>query len=638
MSLEKLITHYSKLKTSKTMKTLFNFKQTGKTTGVLLAGLLLGWVFFGGSHSDQPATIDEHVQEAHTDEQGNIVYTCSMHPSVRESEPGNCPICGMELIPVNSESTTDEDNPYQLTMTEAAMKLAEVQTSEVVRDVAVNTIRMPGKIAVDERRIRSLPAHYPGRIEELYVNFTGEYITKGEKVASIYSPALVSAQKELLETAKYKEQNPTLYQAARTKLFNWKIPESQINEIETSGEIKTRFDIISHMGGYVIKRNIAVGDHVEMGTVIYQMADLSNVWVTFNAYESDLTGLDVGDQVSFTVDSYPGETFRAEITYIDPILDPQSRTAKVRAEAANPNGKLKPQMLAEGVISSRVEGGSEQLLIPKSAVLWTGERSVVYVKKPDTERPVFEFREVVLGQRVGDHYIVKSGVEAGEEVVTNGNFKIDSAAQLAGKASMMNREPGSRKSSAMPGMEGMDMGTPDRKIEKRPSSQKPGQEHNFESFNRETVPDAFRKQLDRLADPYLGAKDALTNGNLQSASSAMTRFKEVLSHIDMNLIKDNEQMQAWMTRQQALRKHTEAVLQTGQLDAFRKQFALLSEALVKTFTMFGIERELFVQFCPMARDGEGAYWVSSQSAIVNPYMEEKMPGCGEITEELNLGS
>ena len=175
--------------------------------------------------------------------------------------------------------------------------------------------------------------------------------------------------------------------------------------------------------------------------MMYQIADLSRLWVMFQAYENDLAGLKKGDTVEFTVGAYPGETFNARITYIDPVLNSMKRTVSVRAEVANPNDRLKPEMLAEGVVSSTLDKGTDQLLVPKSAVLWTGERSVVYVKKPNTEQPTFEFREVVLGQRVGDQYVVKSGLETGEDVVTNGNFKIDSAAQLAGKASMMNQNP-----------------------------------------------------------------------------------------------------------------------------------------------------------------------------------------------------
>ncbi|MGK7370117.1 MAG: efflux RND transporter periplasmic adaptor subunit, partial [Candidatus Halalkalibacterium sp. M3_1C_030] len=241
------------------MKKQFNFQQTAKVAGILLIGLFLGWLFFGGS-SDQPASVNEHVQEAHTDEQGNIVYTCSMHPNVRESEPGNCPICGMELIQVNSGSSADEENPYELTMTPAAMKLAEVQTTRVIRDVAVSIIRMPGKVVVDERRISNVTAHFPGRIKELYVDFTGERVKKGQRLASIYSPQLLTAQRELLETAKHKEQNPSLYEATRRKLKLWELPEEEINRIENSGEVMTEIDIVSPAEGYVLNRNISTED------------------------------------------------------------------------------------------------------------------------------------------------------------------------------------------------------------------------------------------------------------------------------------------------------------------------------------------------------------------------------------------
>jgi len=427
------------------MKTQFNYKQIAKIMGILLLGLLLGWVFFGGSASNQPKNMDEHVSQAHTDEQGNIVYTCSMHPSVRQNEPGNCPICGMELIPVGNSEGMKEENPYELTMTPAAMRLAEVQTTEISRGKATKTVRMPGKITVDETRTSSITALYPGRIEDLYVDFTGQYVSRGEPLASIYSPKLVSAQKELLEAAKHKQTNPSLYKATKRKLKLWELSDQQIQQIEQSGEIETEMNIVAPKSGYVMSREVSREDYVNEGTMMYEIADLSRLWVMFQAYENDLAGLEKRDNVEFTVGAYPGETFNARITFIDPVVDAMKRTVSVRAEVANPNNRLKPEMLAEGVVSSTLDKGNDQLLVPKSAVLWTGERSVVYVKKPNTEQPTFEFRQVVLGQRVGDQYVVKSGLESGEKVVTHGNFKIDSAAQLAGKASMMNQNPEGHK-------------------------------------------------------------------------------------------------------------------------------------------------------------------------------------------------
>lgn len=607
------------------MKTSLNTQKTGKIIGLLLAGIFLGWLFFGGSSPDQPANMDEHLQEAHTDEEGDIVYTCSMHPSVRESEPGNCPICGMELIPVSDSGSAAEDDPYTMTMTQAAMKLAEVQTTRVTKDVAVNKVRMPGKVKADERNMANITAQFPGRIEQLYVDFTGQQVTEGEKLASVYSPQLISAQRELIEAQKYKESNPALYRAARRKLELWELPQSAINAIEQSGEVKTAVDIVSPVNGYVIKRNVAQQDYVDTGSMMYQIADLSKVWVTFAAFESDLMGLKAGDEVSFTVDAYPGESFEAAITYIDPVLDPQSRTVSVRAEADNSGGRLKPQMLAEGVISSRVYGAEEQVLVPNSAVLWTGERSVVYVKKTNTGRPTFEFREVVLGPRVGNQYVIKSGVQPGEVVVTNGNFKIDSAAQLAGKASMMNRDPGTGRSSGMPGME---MEQPSRNM--FPKSQ----DSEIE-VDKMQLPDAFEKQLDHFVDAYLPVKDALSQDDLQTASSGINDLVEALAGIDTSLIEDDEQMQAWMTRQEALEKHIEAAEQTKDLPGFHKQFALLSRALGETLTSFGVERPLYLHYCPMARSGEGAHWISDQKEISNPYLGQAMPGCGETKKEIN---
>ncbi len=603
------------------MKKQIDFQQLTKIAGTLLIGLLLGWLFFGGAH-DQPTSVTEHVQETHTDEQGNIVYTCSMHPNVRESEPGNCPICGMELIPVNSEASTNEENPYELTMTPAAMKLAEVQTSRVTKDVAVSNIRMPGKVVVDERRISNVTAHFPGRIKELYVDFTGERVKKGQRLASIYSPQLLTAQRELLETAKHKEQNPSLYEATRRKLKLWELPEEEINRIENSGEVMTDIDIVSPAEGYVLNRNISTEDHVMEGTVMYKIANLSKVWVVFNAYESDLATLDVGDEVSFSVDAYPGETFNAEITYIDPVLDPQSRTANIRAEAYNEDRRLKPQMLAEGIISSRVAGGEDQLLIPKSAVLWTGERSVVYVKKPNTEQPTFEFREVVLGQRVGDRYVVKSGVREGEYVVTNGNFKIDSAAQLSGKASMMNREPNGRKPQ-MHDHGSMEMDSPEEE-----SIQESGPAHTDTTEHQHTG------HLEVLVKEYLEIKKALTNDRIELAKEHLRTFAvEVRRNSEMT--RHPEHTDKHNRHHKAMLASVETAANAENIDSFREAFAAISEHLTKAVENQNYDgQELYLQYCPMALNGEGATWLSKTEEIKNPYMGQQMPGCGETKSQI----
>lgn len=593
-----------------------------------MAGLLLGWLFFGGASADQQST-DEHVEEVHTNEQGEIIYTCSMHPSVRQSEPGNCPICGMELIPADEAdagSSAGAGN-YELKMTRAAARLAEVQTTEVVEDVAVKKVRMPGKIAVDERRVSNVTAHFPGRITQLYVDYTGARINEGERLASIYSPQLLSAQRELLETQKYKDSNPALYQSTRRKLELWELPGEEIQKIENSREVINELNIVSPAEGYVLKRNISEQDHVMEGTVMYEIANLSKVWVTFEAYESDLGGLAEGDKVSFKVETYPGETFEAEITYIDPTLDPQSRTATVRGEASNPNRRLKPQMLAEGLISSEMLGGKEQTLIPKSAVLWTGERSVVYVQKMVDGQPVFEFREVELGPRAGDQYVVKSGVEAGEKVVTNGNFKIDSAAQLAGKASMMNKNP----DGSMPAIH--DHGS----MEETDTSEESSEiDHKKESTSNSDH--QHSEHLSKLVDRYLAMKEMLSNDRFEEAKNHLEGFEqEVMQNKEMNEHPEHSVMhqEHHASMVKALRKASKA----EDIQAFRSSFAEISTQLVKAVENQEFDaKELYWQYCPMAENNEGAYWLDDQKEIANPYMGQQMSGCGSTEKTISENS
>ncbi len=415
----------------------------------LLLGLLLGWIFFGGSGNTNSA---DNASDTEQSENKAEVYTCSMHPQIRQDHPGNCPICGMHLIPAENSTDMDMgDNVFQ--MSEEAMKLAEVETYTAEKTTPERTLYLNGKIKADERLISSQNAHIPGRIEQLYVSFTGEAVHKGQKLLRIYSPELITAQEELFEALKYAKTNPALLEAARNKLRLWKLRDSQIEAIEKSGKVKDEFDIKSDFNGVITDRLVSVGDYVHEGMPLYTVEDLRHVWVMFEAYESDLPWIKLGDKVMFTNRSIPGKDFTAKVTFIDPVLDPMNRVAYVRAELNNPGYLLKPDMFVDGIITAKLPFDAAQIIIPKSAVLWTGKRSIVYVYKPDMERPTFELRELTLGPDAGDFYIIIDGLTAGEEVVSRGEFKIDAAAQLAGKKSMMNPEGGETKT----GMAGMDM-------------------------------------------------------------------------------------------------------------------------------------------------------------------------------------
>jgi membrane fusion protein, copper/silver efflux system len=413
------------------MKTIFSNKYI-RSGLLILGGLFLGWLFF---HSPK-AVKDEHDHSA--TETKKQLWTCSMHPQIRVDHPGKCPICAMDLIPVVESSGAKVDSNAVHFSKEAA-ELANVATSVVSRQQPSKDVRLYGKVQADERLLQNQVAHIGGRIEKLFVNFTGEAVHKGQLLAMIYSPDLITAQQELIEAAKSKQTQPEIYQAAMEKLMQWMLTDRQIAQIEKSGKVKTNFEVYSNTSGIVTARRVNTGDHVSEGSVLYDIANLSSIWVLFDAYESDLPFLKVGNTISFTLQALPGTNFSAKIQFIDPVIDPVNRVAKVRVEVSNGGGKLKPEMFATGVVKANLNEFKDKLVIPRSAVLWTGKRSIVYVKQPDTQEVNFKMREIDLGPMLGNSYVVLGGLKDGEEIVTDGTFSVDAAAQLAGKPSMMNR-------------------------------------------------------------------------------------------------------------------------------------------------------------------------------------------------------
>lgn len=409
----------------------------------LIIGLFLGWLIF--HHS---GTSDSKAGQV-TETAKSTIWTCSMHPQIKMKEPGQCPICGMDLIPLAQNNTNSVD-PDAIQLSKDAMQLANVLTTTVKKQKPLKEIRLYGKVQADERLFQSQTAHVSGRIERLNINFTGESVVKGQVLAEIYSPELITAQQELLETVKTKLIQPELYEASKEKLRQWKLTEDQISKIETSGAVQNNFNVLSNTSGTVTARRVNNGDHVSVGTVLFDIADLSKVWIMFDAYESDLQFLKIGEKLSFNLQALPGQNFAGNIVFIDPVIDPVTRVAKVRVETANQSGKLKPEMFATGLVSSTLTEYIDDIVIPKSAVLWTGKRSVVYVRQPDSEEPVFKIREVELGPMLGESYVIISGLTEGEEIVTSGTFSVDAAAQLEGKPSMMNPKGGI--TSSMPGM------------------------------------------------------------------------------------------------------------------------------------------------------------------------------------------
>ncbi|MGD9928990.1 MAG: efflux RND transporter periplasmic adaptor subunit [Mangrovibacterium sp.] len=572
------------------------FKNKKALLTILLAlvlGVFIGWLAKPSSGEQNETETSAHQH----DEPSEEVWTCSMHPQIRQPEPGKCPICGMDLIPATSWRSPANANRLVLEMTPEAVAMANIHTSRVAGISSEGQVFLSGKVKADEQRLASVTAKYPGRIEQLFVNFTGQVVRKGERLATIYSPELLNAQKELLEAVNMKKTYPELYGAVREKLRLWKLTEQQIEEIETTGKVRDQMEVLADRGGVVIQRNIAAGDYVNTGSVLFNIVDLSRVWIMLDAYESDLQSIKRGDQVSFTVAGNPEQTFTAKVDYIDPVINPNTRAASVRAETANPNLDLKPEMFVNARVRSSASAGKQSLSIPRTALLWSGKRSIVYVKVPDTEYPSYEMREITIGPRMGDRWLVESGLEAGEEIVTNGVFAIDAAAQLSGNYSMLMR--------------------PEKKTMETPR--------------------AFRQQITAVAEAYFEVKNALADDDAKAARLGSRTVNNSLSKVDMTLLQ-GQAHHHWMALEKQLSEAAGMIENTENIDSQRKHFERLSEHILEMTESFGLEMDkTYKQFCPMAFDDKGAYWLSEVEEIRNPYFGDEMLRCGEVTETYRKG-
>jgi Cu(I)/Ag(I) efflux system membrane fusion protein len=415
------------------------------TLGLLLIAALL--VTSCGRGGDEAASTEAAVAPG-------TIWTCSMHPQVRSDKPGNCPICGMELIPVQEENEASEAGERVLEVSEAGRELMDIQTTPVRRMEVSVEVGLVGKVAYDEERVARISAWVPGRVDALFVDYVGYEVESGEPMVELYGPELLAAQHELLESASaYKDAvasgKPRLVESAqgvldavRERMSLWGLSDEQIREVEQRGTAEPRVTIEAPTSGTVVAKNIDEGAYVMTGQTLFTIADLSTVWVELEAYETDLPWLAVGQPVEFKAAAFPGRTFDGHLSFVEPLVNPKTRTVKVRAEVPNEDGSLKPDMFVKATVHSlkAEQGARPPLVIPASAPLLTGKRAVVYVELEGTDRPSFEGREVVLGPRAGDYYIVDSGLEEGDRVVSEGAFKIDSALQIRAKPSMMNPE------------------------------------------------------------------------------------------------------------------------------------------------------------------------------------------------------
>ncbi len=584
--------------------------------GTLAVGLILGWLIFGGSQ----ASNQDHNHEV--GETGNEMWTCSMHPQIMQPEFGDCPICGMDLIP--AETSAEGLAADQFKLTENAMALANIQTT-VIGDTkdkaAINNLVLSGTILANDKATAMQTAHFGGRIEKLYFKSKGELIKQGALIASIYSPELVTAQNELIEALNIKEAQPELYKAVRNKLKYWKISEQQIQSIEQTKKVIANFNMYANTTGYIDVIFVEEGNHVKEGDPLFKVTNLNSVWANFDVYEQDIKNIKTGQTITITLNAYAGKSINAKINYIDPILNSATRTVSIRTTLKNTDNALKPGMLISGQVQLATnDDNSTRLSIPQSAVLWTGKRSVVYIKT-SKEAPIFELREVSLGNSVGSNYIVLSGLEKGEEIVTNGTFTIDAAAQLQGKKSMMNPK-GGKTTTGHEGHTAMTNSNSNTKHEDTSSN-----EHLV-------VSTGFQKELKLVFDSYIALKNALVADNPTEVQSNAKQLGKIITEVDMKLLADASAHKAWMSLEKELKNTAGAIANTLDIKIQRDHFIGLSNNIIKGVSSFGINQKVYEQFCPMADGNKGASWLSTEKIINNPYFGESMLKCGSITQTI----
>ena len=623
----------------------------------LLLAFLAGMLVRGGGGADMTHAGNTAGGEAQ-------VWTCSMHPQIRQPAPGTCPICGMELIPL-ADSADEPLAETQLKLSPYAAKLAGIRTVPVARRYVEAEINMSGKIDYDETRLKYITARVPGRIDNMFVDYTGTPVRENDHLVDLYSPELIAAQQELLQTLRSARSGSSplvrnTLEAAREKLRLWGLTDGQIREIEQRGTPSDHLTIYSPVRGVVIRRNATKGMYVDTGTPIYTIADLSQVWVMLDAYESDLEWIRFGQPVEFYTEAYPGETFKGRIFFIDPVLNPATRTVKVRLNVANPDGKLKPEMFVRAVVRSRISRSGRvmdaelagkwispmhpeiikdrpgtcdvcgmklvraedlgyvaadaaqaeaPLVIPVSAPLITGKRAVVYLALPGREG-VFEGREVLLGPRAGDYYLVREGLNEGDEVVVNGNFKLDSDLQIKARPSMMSPVEGT-----------------------------PGKDHAGHAHAEAAdpipveAPAKLREAIAAVFGSYVAIQQHLSQD--QGAEAAGSAAEMVTALQTAKTTVPPELREAWQTAAEPLGAAAKTLAAAAEITAARTAFEPLSESLYRLIQQFGISgRSVYRYHCPMAFDNKGADWLQDKQGVENPYFGSAMFRCGEEVEKV----
>ena len=589
-----------------------------KYLSYLLFFVLLIFQACGEADSPLPNNTNENQDtELHDHLETTETYYCSMHPEVRQTEAGNCPICGMDLI-LDQNTATDSaqtalGHTNSLHLSRSVNDNLGLQTVQVESGLVNLEIQLPGKIELDPTKSVRMSTYIAGRINELFVNFEGAYVEKGQVVATLYSPQMITAQQEFLTLIENNPSRVNLIESAQTKLERLGFSEENISTIKQTKRPMINIELRAPASGYVHGLRVLPEQYINQGEALFSINDHRKVWLVLDAYEDQLPYLQTGQEIEWKLfhkvrANSDGAPMRGLIEYIDPQLDPKLFTAKVRITLENKDMKLRPNQLLSGNLVVPYNS-SEVMYIPKSAVLWTGERSFVYLVVETDAGSFYELRPIYLGPEVDDIVVVHSGLNEGDLVVRTGTFVIDAASQLRGLDNMAQHS----YSDASPEINiPAEIGIPTH-ISKN---------HSTSYFN---LPQSA--EIDSSLALYLEIKDGLVAGDFNSITGKLNYLSTLIKSWIPELTEDRSTLDPLSQAAQTLASSTD-------ITSSRTSFVAFSRLYIDFIK--GLDRDdiLFVQFCPMANEGKGAYWLSQEQEINNPYYGAMMLRCGETIERI----
>ncbi len=618
---------------------------------VALVILLIGYVI-GRLNQNQPQEHSEQQEGITTKnkEEKAVIFTCSMHPQIRLPKKGKCPICFMDLIPLDT-SSGENAGPRAMKMSESAMALADIQTTPIIRGKAAVELNLVGKVQVDPTKVYDIIMITDSEIRKLFVNYSGVPVKKGDHLAEIYSPDVYSAAQDLVIALSRKEPDLELVKTSEIKLKLYGVPEAYIEKIKAEKKAPETYSLVSKYDGYVENVMGSEGMWIKKGQMLGKVIDMSDLWILLDVYETDLPWIRYGQNVKISVTAVPGKSIDGIVSYIPPRIDEKTRTFKIRVNVVN-SGDLKPGMFVSTVLKSEVTSHGKvtssqlqgkwispmhpeiikdsagtcdvcgmdlvkieelgytydsdkelPLLLPVTSVLITGKRAVVYVRKTG-EMPIFEGREVVLGPRAGNNYVVLEGLKENEIVVTRGNFYIDSALQIQAKPSMMSMAGG---------------GSVIRNINENDGEPK--------FINNAKL----RSSTKLFMNVYLAISEKLSSDSFEGMQDLAMQLKTELGHFNATGLTASESS-VYEKSLSSLNASMEHLHHFSNIDDFRKQFKIVSKEIIQLVEVIGHPMpELDLIYCSMAE----AQWLQTNADIKNPYYGQDMLTCGEMKRALS---